>query len=870
MPEGAASPDAGWTLTAHDALARQLREQANLERSRGAVAVWEAPRIATFSRWCIDQWSASWPSEQLLSATQELVLWRQAIERDALHLLAPQATAREARRADQLLRRYQIEDTGPALGDEHRAFRRWRTWVQQRMDAQGWITAADIAPAVADRVLQGEIAAPGSIRLAGFVDPLSPAEARLCAALAERGCVVEYAAAGDAKTQVEFHACDSDDAQFRAVALAVREALAEGEHSLLIALPDVEARRAPLEAALREFVAPWVADGADDAPWRWLQGQRLADQPWIDVMLDVLQLAPEGNEPSRISRLLLSTVLFLPREREASSQVEYALRERGAPQVRLTSLARQLPGEAGERFAALDAILKQVPRAALPSDWAQHFQACLGAIGWPGRQELDSHSFQAVSAGRDLLDRLGTLDAQLGRVPASTARQWPQELAGATPFAARADHLQPVRIASLEEAASLGCQRLFVLDADSARLPAAARPSPLLPLELQRAAGVPEAAPETWLERSRRQVSALLCGCAPRVRVSASRVDGSGAELMPSCLFAEAADWANVQAPERIGAVEQVLQDDRALGERPASDPVPAVSEGERDGLRPGVRLLESWFEAPFFAFCTERLGVRELSLPARGISSALQGQVLHQVLQDFYRKLPEQAALKLLGEAGREREVDALLDRHVAEYLPQSDFGSTLVALERGRMRAVLLEWLRHECQRIDPFKVIATEGEARPRIGGLQFSLRIDRVDRVRSALGPRCLVVDYKTGRQADPRGWRAEKAPQLPLYASHAARELADIGEVNGVCFAHLKEGHPALSACTDWRKKLIEEPEADLGDDWRQKLAIWRREIEGAVNGFLAGTAPAPGAVGAFSFNAALLQLAGTSPDEDGE
>ncbi|MCD6042399.1 MAG: hypothetical protein K0R40_2002, partial [Burkholderiales bacterium] len=59
------------TLTATDRLARTLREDANLDRSRSGAPVWEAPRIAGFSRWLIDTWTAGWPDAQLLSGTQE-------------------------------------------------------------------------------------------------------------------------------------------------------------------------------------------------------------------------------------------------------------------------------------------------------------------------------------------------------------------------------------------------------------------------------------------------------------------------------------------------------------------------------------------------------------------------------------------------------------------------------------------------------------------------------------------------------------------------------------------------------------------------------------------------------------------------------
>ena len=110
-PQESPDPDrpATLVLTATERLARELREAHNLQRADAGARVWEAPRVQSWSRWLIDTWTASWPDAQLLGATQELVLWRSAIERDGTHtLLAPLSAAREARRADQVLRRHPI------------------------------------------------------------------------------------------------------------------------------------------------------------------------------------------------------------------------------------------------------------------------------------------------------------------------------------------------------------------------------------------------------------------------------------------------------------------------------------------------------------------------------------------------------------------------------------------------------------------------------------------------------------------------------------------------------------------------------------------------------------------------------------------
>src|SRR5712664_3798915 len=73
----------------------------------------------------------------------------------------------------------------------------------------------------------------------------------------------------------------------------------------------------------------------------------------------------------------------------------------------------------------------------------------------------------------------------------------------------------------------------------------------------------------------------------------------------------------------------------------------------------------------------------------------------------------------------------------------------------ERERMAGVLRKWLDIERQR-EPFEVEQLElGRQAARHAGLEFSVRIDRVDRL--ADGARVLI-DYKTGVVAPD--WRGE--------------------------------------------------------------------------------------------------------------
>lgn len=868
-------------LTATDRLARELREQANLQDSRSGAAVWEAPRITSLSRWIIDTWTAGWPEAQLLSAAQELVLWQDAVERDEAgrSLLAPLAAAREARRADQLLRRYRIDaQTLPAWQDEHHAFRRWRAQVQARLRQNQWLTPGDIAGQVVRALQQAHVVPPEHIELVGFVEPPVPSEQAVLDALSARGTQIEIVVPAPLASRVEQMLFDDDDALFRFVAQDIRERLrAFADHPrapprIVIALPDADARREKLDAVLRDLLAPWAARGEGPLPWRWERGRRLSEQPQVETLLAILQLRAADNAPALISRVLLSAALWTPEELAHSARADYLLREAAIPRIALSRVIEVLPAALAPRVAELMAVLKQAPSRALPSAWAEQFRRRLDALGWPGSEALDSQAYQAVRAARAVLDRLGTLDTQLESVPQVTAREWLSELARGTFFAPRVEHAQPVLITSLDEACALRCERLYVLDVSAARMPLAARPTPFVPLDAQRAAGIAEALPELWLARAQRQTQHLMNTCADEVLIGVARVDERGAELEPSALFGASGRWQQRAPQAHISAVETFLHQAPERLMHPQADVVPPVDAAEQSGLHADSALFKAWFESPFFALCRYRLGIRALPEPARGLDARVQGTLVHSVLEGFWNQVRDSVALARMDTSALRARVEQILDAQLPQLLPTNAFGAATVQLERARAMDVIVQWLLHEQRRVDAFRVMSTETRAEPMVAGLQLRLRLDRVDQVASPCGERWLVMDYKTGREADTRGWKSERLlqPQLPLYASHAVALAADIPAVHGICFAHVKDGHPALVAQTAWRKKLIETSASEMSQEWEQRLVEWRAAIERAAGGFLAGEAWVDARVTERSTYADLLALTAKTPDEDVE
>jgi RecB family exonuclease len=270
-----------------------------------------------------------------------------------------------------------------------------------------------------------------------------------------------------------------------------------------------------------------------------------------------------------------------------------------------------------------------------------------------------------------------------------------------------------------------------------------------------------------------------------------------------------------------------------ALGE----DPAPALAEARAAG---GARVLELQSACPFRAFAELRLGAVPHEEPAAGIDRRVRGIVLHRALERFWRGLQSQADLLALAPPDCGRRVTESIDQAIAEAVPAGS-GPRARALEREWQVQAIGALLALERGR-EPFAVVETERELAARLGGLEFRLRVDRVD----AQGAARVVLDYKTGtsRAAAWRGARMD-APQLPLYAVlHPGRPsaiaLAQAGAA-GARWIGVGDESVLLDGLTPAPRFALTE-DREKGFDWRQITERWWAWLEALARDFAAGRA----------------------------
>jgi probable DNA repair protein len=838
-------------LATGEPIARALRAQHALAQRRAGLHAWEMPAIHSLHGWCKQQWLATWPAQQVLHGVQELVLWQHAIERDhsAAAVVGKSALARLARGCARLAVQYRI-DVGKAAQytDEQRAFARWHRQVSDTLRASGWVTETEIPALAVAGLRDGTIRAPRSVVVRGAARTLTPLDQFVLDTLAGCGSQVTIEPAPDARATLHATRYADDDEALRALALQLRDRLLpfiesdEAPPALLVLCPDAAAARERIESVFKPILAPWLLlpdEGLRPVPWRFARGRPLDQHPLVAAALAACGLNAGENTPEEISRLLLSSMLWTPAQRELCARADRRLREAGGTRIPTRALAALLPAPLDARFAAFDASLRRMPRSALPSAWLAHFEKCLETLGWPGDRVLPSMHFQALESWKLALNTFSAMDRQSGPIGHGQAMQWLREIVASRGFEPRVEHEQPIQVLSLREGAGLPVDEVFILDATDARLPGAPRRYPLLSLETLMAAGVPAVTPATALDDARHLAADLAAHCGA-LHLSYAETGEFGAKQTPPTIFG-ALEW-ETRAVAETSSVERAAAQPRLRW--PETDPVPPVSDVAAEGVSGGAKIFRDYAEAPFFAFCKHRLGIKPLEEPSAGIPAWAQGNVVHGVLQEFWSGLRSSAALLALGREEIGARLDVPLDRCFDEALPAERFGPMLRRIERARLRDIILQWLEHEKRRPEAFEVLHCEQKLELEFEGLALLLYVDRVDRVTTRLGARHLVIDYKTGRPQDVGGWKADrlKDPQLPLYATDAARAQLHIPATDGIAFAHVRDGRPALAGATNWGMGLIDRKRTFKVDSWPEQLKAWEEALRRIALGFLAGEA----------------------------
>ena len=464
-----------------------------------------------------------------------------------------------------------------------------------------------------------------------------------------------------------------------------------------------------------------------------------------------------------------------------------------SPFLELT-LPRRLPRRAALRdlpeAPGLGRLRHALETARRTRTWAKAARRILDSAAWAGAA-LDSRELQAKRQFEQCLtdfafaQDVGAIQSWHGAVSGL------KQLASSRLFAPQSGDA-PIQILGRAESIGLTFDHLWLAGMHHGGWPPVPEPNPLLPLAVQRAAGVPSLAFDQEFARAGRMTERWRHSARHLVASYATTAQGDAAPVQPSRLvrdFEPAAvdevlgrpslasnghPWAQAR---RLSLVEYI---DEWAGPTPQPD-----SETQPGG----AAVVQDQSLCPFRAWARHRLGLWEGSVADRFPNAAERGAIMHKVLAELARRYPERDRLANVPAD----EVAGVIDG----AMPAGDWPAHYREREAKRLQKLVVEWLAKEGAR-PPFSVALVEEPHTIDIGGLRLSLRIDRIDEVNDPDGRRGnLLIDFKTGQVSIYRwlGGRPED-PQLPLYA------LASKQPVHGLAYAQIRSGESRLMGVVD--------------------------------------------------------------------
>jgi len=842
----------GLVVTASERAARALAGEYHRARRAEGRSAWPSPQIEDWHNFVRRVWDKYGADQRMvLSPIQEQALWTEILAADgagAALLDGPRRrTAQLAMEAHRLLCLHapRFLRTAARAGWQQDAgvFSRWLAAFDEVCREQNVLSSSRLPLELAENLVRDAGERPGLL-LAGF-DRVLPTQREVFDAWG----AWRESPARELTADLSFLVTGGAPEELRACALWCESQLAANPQTrLLVVSRELEQRRGEIERAFLKYCGD---ESTNRSPrFEFSLGVPLGQMPLVRGALLLLRWLTGAIEEHELDWLISTGQTALATEEsQGLAAFARALRRRGLERTRwsLDDLSRQKPGVAlpeawvGRMRQARRRLEEVLRRQQTPLAWAELAPQLLEIAGWPGqrppeRTALTSAEFQVMRRWQSVADDCASLGFDGRQI------EWRDFLgaliwaAGETLFAPESEDA-PVLIAGPAEAAGLAVDGIWFLGASEDAWPAGGAMHPLLPFEVQRAAGMPHASAQLDWELAE-TVTRRLAASAPRVRFSYAR-QSEGLEMGPSRLVEKIAGGArDLPAELTVNAAPEATA---VWFEDASRIPFPGGA------VAGGSSVLTAQSQCAFKAFATARLGAEGWEPAQAGLSAKQRGQLLHAVLHAVWGGPP--AGLLSHKDLVDKVDLRAFVEGHVHDILNREMPSSAreqmprrYLKLEATRLVELVIDWLRYEAERV-PFEVAGTEIKREMAVAGLALKLRLDRVDRLSDGS---FLVIDYKTG-DVSPNLWEMPRPDdvQLPLYAGFALqRETQPLG---GLVFAKVRAGKRCFAGRVGDAKGLLLPGAGASCALVKRKLEVedlleWRDYIERMALDFIEGRA----------------------------
>ncbi|MBT5550255.1 MAG: hypothetical protein HOJ79_07215 [Nitrospina sp.] len=847
------------TLTVNSRLARWLLLEQDEQKRKNGASAWETPAILSLSAWLRNVWLESWPTKYLLSPLQCEKIWEEIINRDSSHLnlLHLQGVAANTSQAFSLIQEYRLP-RDPKLyeqTEESKTFLKWTRKYENRFSSLGALDPSMLMDAVRSSMQKGEIAIPSSVRLMGFEEQ-SPQLKYFLDFLREKGAQIDFQSPvpdaqilakrlNDDSSFINVRQYEHRQGEAEACARWVRSIFQPGKR-IGIVVPELEKYRTLLKRELAAELVPESIFNLNDQelPFNISLASPLSQEPMIKAALDLLSVK-KTIVPINTFLSIIQSPFFgfdFPPTREISN-LERNLRKKRTLSIPLEqSFCKNIP-QINQLTEGLNAWVLNSKKL-LPGKWAEELSDFLKTAGWPGKlapsvesnkPSILSKRHQAFEAWKECLNEFYSLNQILGPINRLNALNHLTNITRNKAFQTKTPE-HSIQVIGLLESSGMEFDHLWVMGCHSEALPTHPEPNPFIPYEIRNKFSIPRSNPQRELKFAEQSLSRLIMA-APDIHFSFPLHEGD-MDLEISPLL------KNFPKSEELHHPSKRIKDQvRALNDlEEFTEPVflPATNTEkihfETRGISSGYALLKDQIDCPFRAFARHRLNSQRYQVPEVDFDTLDRGNVIHKSLELFWEKTVNRENLLALSETALEQQLDQCVREALILCSGRTNGQTQFNQLEIERNVRVIQDWIRNvELKRSD-FKVLHNEEDITLNLSGIKLTLRIDRIDEIP---GKGLLLIDYKTGREAKPAEWFAEKirAPQLPLYT--LAKPPA------GLAYGHLVIGKPEFKGTTI--------PDLDLGhfknqdftkaseySSWEELLEFWKNNLNAVANEFLHG------------------------------
>ena len=832
-----AAAAAGHTILAPNAeLAAALFDAVERAHRDAGHEIWPTPRVLDFSNWLREQYLQAQiefsDTPRVLSDIEERELWRAAIDGAELshEYLDPAGAARAARRARRTLREYGIplQALERERSEEAAAFLHWNEAFELRCRELGCISADELLsraekPAAALDWIESPHWRPAARRwLEAHGQMLLPEEQPR----EGEASILEAASAAD---------------ELAAVADWARRNSADENFRAWVCVPDLSRRRSEVIDAFDAELAPRRFGFGTPGPagYAVAGGSPLAEYAPVRSALQLLNASVGSVSFAEFSTLLrLHEIHGSDADAGSAARLDAALRRRAPNEAdfpawlglaeRVASIEEHGAPPILQRLRVAHEKLLQLQGPRRLSEWVSVWMAALETAPWAFRSRWSSTEYQAAERFRELLAALASGDAVFGPHGRDSALRILRRAARETLFQVQTG-VPRVWVSGQVLDPFLQYDGLWVSNCSDEQWPPPIAPVALLPVKLQREYGVIAAGADTqlahareiqgrWQKRAKRRVFSYAAGAegglaapSPLLPKSAAVLEGTTPVPQPH--------WHEMQ---RTAPPLESLSDELA----------PPYTASERNR---GVATLRAQSRCAFRGFAETRLDAQPLEQPIPGFNERERGEIVHHALEHVWSELRDSAGLQGLNPLQQGLLLNDAATRALDVARKRRDPGKRWREREHLRLQNLLAKWLDVERARA-AFSVEAIEAKDQVMgLAGLDFTVRIDRVDRL--ADGARVLI-DYKTGA-AGP-DWRGERPdnPQLPVYAILRPTALVAVAyaKVNAAESRFVTESERARIFPGSNHTKL--EGMASMAE----LVAVWSRRLERIAAEFSGGHA----------------------------